>query len=335
MKSLQGDDFYAMLNNKKELRKLFINNDSAYQQANSWMLDTPYDIRDNVLLNILHNYKTNIAKKKPFDINFKKKKDIVSSMDVLAKYWNTGKKSKYHPLYDMSFESSNQRLHRLPATSRLIYNKMLNRWILSVPNFLDKPIEKNRRQVIALDPGVRTFLTGYDNSGNAFEFGKNDISGLARLLHRRNQLQSKMTMLSSKKKRNHRRALLRINYRLKNLINDAHRRVIVFLTKNYKEIHIPKLNFHNLGKMSKKTKAKTVAWNHCLFVDRLVSYSASQKTNVIVCTEEYTSKTCSSCGNLKNNLGSNKTYNCSSCNKVFDRDINAAKNILLKSLFRN
>ena len=30
--------------------------------------------------------------------------------------------------------------------------------------------------VIALEPGVRTFITGYDPSGQAVEWGKNDIS---------------------------------------------------------------------------------------------------------------------------------------------------------------
>ena len=45
--------------------------------------------------------------------------------------------------------------------------------------------------------------------------------------------------------------------------------------------------------------------------------------------EDYTSKTCSSCGDLKDDLGSNKTYSCSSCSSIFDRDFNAAY-IMLK-----
>lgn len=46
--------------------------------------------------------------------------------------------------------------------------------------------------------------------------------------------------------------------------------------------------------------------------------------------ESYTSKTCGRCGNLNNKLGGNKIYKCTNCNLVIDRDINGARNILLK-----
>ena len=44
--------------------------------------------------------------------------------------------------------------------------------------------------------------------------------------------------------------------------------------------------------------------------------------------DEYmTSKTCHNCKNIKNDLGSNKIYNCMNCNIKIDRDINASINI--------
>jgi len=48
--------------------------------------------------------------------------------------------------------------------------------------------------------------------------------------------------------------------------------------------------------------------------------------------EYRTSKCCSNCGNLKNDLGSNKEYNCEKCLKKYDRDVNASKNILIKGI---
>ena len=43
---------------------------------------------------------------------------------------------------------------------------------------------------------------------------------------------------------------------------------------------------------------------------------------------ESTSKTCSNCGHINNNLKlSDRTYNCSKCGMELDRDINAAINI--------
>lgn len=53
---------------------------------------------------------------------------------------------------------------------------------------------------------------------------------------------------------------------------------------------------------------------------------------LIDCTEEYTSKTCTRCGRINHNLGSNKVFTCASCKLIIDRDINGARNILLKNL---
>ncbi|RLN71817.1 hypothetical protein BBJ29_004858 [Phytophthora kernoviae] len=53
---------------------------------------------------------------------------------------------------------------------------------------------------------------------------------------------------------------------------------------------------------------------------------------VVECEEEYTSKTCSSCGGIKDNLGGNSTYACLSCHAVHDRDVNAGKNIFHKNM---
>jgi len=54
--------------------------------------------------------------------------------------------------------------------------------------------------VISLDPGVRTFMTGYDPSGTAVEWGKNDIGRVYRLCHAYDKLQSKRDQIHVKKK---------------------------------------------------------------------------------------------------------------------------------------
>ena len=57
-------------------------------------------------------------------------------------------------------------------------------------------------------------------------------------------------------------------------------------------------------------------------------------TSAVVVEEDYNSKTCPSCGHLKDDLGSLKIYSCVECFSVFDRDFNAAENIVLKYLQR-
>ena len=53
---------------------------------------------------------------------------------------------------------------------------------------------------------------------------------------------------------------------------------------------------------------------------------------VVICTEEYTSKTCGSCGYIHKKLGGSKEFCCPQCKTNLDRDINGARNILLRYL---
>ncbi|KAL3664175.1 hypothetical protein V7S43_011056 [Phytophthora oleae] len=59
---------------------------------------------------------------------------------------------------------------------------------------------------------------------------------------------------------------------------------------------------------------------------------ATRLATVIDCKEEYTSKTCSTCGEIKDNLGGNHVFRCTACGAVLDRDVNAARNIFHKNM---
>ena len=56
---------------------------------------------------------------------------------------------------------------------------------------------------------------------------------------------------------------------------------------------------------------------------------------VLECTEEYTSKTCTRCGVIKRNLGGSEIYSCEHCDLLTLRDINGARNILIKYIERH
>jgi putative transposase len=59
-----------------------------------------------------------------------------------------------------------------------------------------------------------------------------------------------------------------------------------------------------------------------------------QNCHLEIVTEEYTSKTCTKCGNIKYDLYGAETYRCSNgeCNLILDRDINGARNIYIKNI---
>ena len=52
---------------------------------------------------------------------------------------------------------------------------------------------------------------------------------------------------------------------------------------------------------------------------------------IVLWTEEYTSKTYGHCGAL-NNVGSRDIFSCNKCNIIIDRDVNGARNIAIKRL---
>lgn len=168
--------------------------------------------------------------------------------------------------------------------------------------------------MIFLDPGVKNFVVGYDPSGKVITWGENDIGRIARLLHYKRKLQGRIDLEpKNKKRRSMRTALLRIGEKIHNLVNDMHKKLAKFLCSNYSNIFLSRLNFHNIKRLDKKSKAKLAALQHCKFLDSLEYKARLYGSKVHEVNEAYTSKTCSNCGFIKQNLKNQNTYNCSNC----------------------
>jgi putative transposase len=84
--------------------------------------------------------------------------------------------------------------------------------------------------------------------------------------------------------------------------------------------------------IGKKTSNNMLQLSHYKFKCRLLNYTKLQDTTVIICDESFTSKTCGHCGTIKNKLAGCEVYKCINCKSTIDRDINGARNILIKSL---
>ena len=56
---------------------------------------------------------------------------------------------------------------------------------------------------------------------------------------------------------------------------------------------------------------------------------------VVIRTEEYTSKTCGSCGHIHKKLGGSKVFSCPQCKTKLDRNINGGRNILLRYITKS
>ena len=129
----------------------------------------------------------------------------------------------------------------------------------------------------------------------------------------------------------------RLTRKIKYLIDELHWKSIKYLTDNYKNILIGDLSVKGIvnnrtSVITSMTKRIGLHMSLFKFKERLQYKCNVKNNNYIEVNEKYTSKMCSNCSNYKEDLGANKVYNCNNCKKIIDRDINAARNIYIKTL---
>lgn len=338
--------------NKKQLRAKCINNDNFKTKGKQWVTNTPYDIRDEAMNDVIKAYASNFAKNAKngntnrFDVKFRSIRDNVQSIAILNKHWKRA--GIFHPMAWTKEPIAAAELlpDKLNYDSRLVRDR-LGRYYLCIPKPLDVVSEsqgdmERKSKIIALDPGVRTFCTGYDPSGSVYEWGRGDISRIHRLCHAADKLQSKW---DGKDIRHHqrykyKRAAQRIRNKITNLVDEFHKKLALWSVQNYQVILLPHFETSNMVSRSKrrinsKSARAMLTWSHYRFKMRLISKAREWGTNIVLCDEHHTSKTCGECGFLHQKLGSSKIFNCPKCNQISDRDFNAARNILLRYLVKS
>jgi len=303
--------------NKAIFRSLFLNESSDAVQKNPWLKETPYDVRDEGMNDFLKALKTCYAKGEQFDIKFRSKKDGESSIAVLKKHW---KKNQWFRTFfkaagcETLIRSSEVLPDVLHADSRMVQTRDGKYYLCLV-----KPLEVRgenqapKTRVLSLDPGVRTFLTGYDTSGFIYEWGKQDMQRLKRLGHAVDRVQSKWGSVNHKKRYKLQRVARRIREKIRHLVEDLHRKSIKWMVENFTTIVLPHFGVCQMvqkgasRKLRKSTVREMLTWSHgrfrTLLLGKIREYPWCQ---VVICTEEYTSKTCGKCGCVHSNLGGSK-----------------------------
>lgn len=314
--------------------------------ANPWLLETPYEIRDAAMCEVLDAYTSNFAKqiKKPghrFQIQYRSKKASQAAIMIRGRQF---KKGVFYPSFfgKEPIYSSEPLPDTVNYDCKLLQTR-LGHYYMCIPMPLAPASENQARRqgsVVALDPGVRTFQTAYDPSGKIIEFGKNDIGHIYRICHHMDNLQARIaTDATIRHKGRYRmwRAWRKMQWRIRNLVDDCHKKMIKFLCSNYDVILLPSFETQQMvararRKIRSKTARAMMTWSHYLFKQRLLFKRQEYPwCKVAICNEAYTSKTCGGCGVLHQKLGGNKTFKCPSCGIVLDRDVNGARNILLKN----
>ena len=338
---------------KQKLRELFIHNKNYINDH--WMMQSSvYELRDQALETLENNinsmkqklkvdkkyknckYKDSDFKKIAIKLlKFKSKKFELktnASITILSKFWNPKTPRSFH--YSLLSKKSIKKSHNLPEKVNhtvKILRTPTKRYIMIEPYKLSiENQDRKDKNMVFIDPGSKIFLNCYDPEGTIIKIGENDLSKIARLLHYSSKIQSKKSKTKKKnKKKRLRQSLLKNNEKIRNMVKDMHNKASKFLCEKYTNIYIPKLNFHTMTNLGKKYKEKLKSLKLCSFVDCLKNQSIKYNSQVKIVTEEYTTKTCGSCG-IMGKCGKKRVFNCKNCKVSLDRDDNGSRNIMIK-----
>lgn len=342
---------------KYDLRKVVLNSDLPY-----WIKESPYHLKVNGIYDANAAFKASrkSGTKQPSCGKFRSTRDRIQSIKFRVEDFKKGTwlpsvtkglnflASEQIPTRDVEYRQKQKdgtyktclREQSWNAETQLVYDK--KRWFAVFPIEL-KPENSQSQSMIALDPGVRSFLTGFD--GEKFvDIGNQDITRIYRLGQHIDKLISNKTTLKGRHNKHKRQELQkkidRLFIRIKNLIDEVHKKVAKWLTTEYRVIFLPTFESSQMvaksGQKKRKLNSKTVRqmlnWAHYRFKQTLKFHALKRGATVIDVTEEYTSKTCTKCGHVHQNLGGSKHFKCPHCGHSMPRDWNGALGIFLKAL---
>ena len=191
-----------------------------------------------------------------------------------------------------------------------------------------KPFEKTGKSV-GVDTGIKELAILSD--GNSYENIKSLKTKLKKLKYEQRQLSKKVKGSQSRNKQKIKLAL--VHEQITNIRKDYLHKVSTEIIKNHDVISVEDLAVKNIMK------------NHCLAQAMsdvslgafytMLEYKANWNDKQFVKINRFfpSSKTCSSCGWIKQDLTlSIREWTCESCGEHHDRDVNAAKNILKQGI---
>ncbi len=199
------------------------------------------------------------------------------------------------------------------------------RWFVSVQVEMDQPALKPLpHHVIGVDVGISHLAVTSD--GEVFENPK-ALRATEKKLRQLNKSVSRKRKGSNNRKKAAVK-LARQHYRVSNIRKDTIHKATSAITKQASTIVIESLNISGMMKNRKLSKAMADAGLGEFH--RQLTYKVGRSGGQLIRADRFfpSSKTCSKCGAVKDDLTlSDRTFRCSECGLTIDRDLNAAINL--------
>lgn len=211
------------------------------------------------------------------------------------------------------------------VTKQVTISKKANKYFASILVEINdyNPKDTNRKISVGVDLGIENLAV----LSNEERFGSNqklkaNLRKLAKLQRR----------LARKVKGSNRRARAKLKIQKLHFQIAKQRQAILhqlsnYLTKTFDIITIEDLNVKGMVKNRKLSRAIHDAGFG--YLRQMIEYKAKLRNNIIVIANRFfpSSKTCSHCGKIKENISlSERVFECE-CGLVIDRDLNASLNL--------
>jgi putative transposase len=300
-----------------------------------WSEETPYQIRSVAIRDACQAVS---AAKRRFqesgfqEVGFRSRKNPVQSCYIPKSAFRSG------GVYPTLSRGELRKVEEVPKEHRdlrLVCER--GRWFLIVPVQQKRCVAENQGRVVALDPGIRSFQTFYSESGCG-KLGAGDFGQIQRLCSYMDDLISRRRLETRRfRKRSLRRAIVSMQVRLRNLVDELHHKVAAFLVKNFDVIVLPTFETSEMVRRgARKLRAKSVrsmlTFAHYRFKMFLKHKAFEYGKLVLDQNEAWTSKTVSWTGEVNQKLGGAKTVRSASTGVSMDRDYNGARGIFLRAL---
>ena len=248
---------------------------------------------------------------------------------------------------------------KIKKTAILKYDSKKDKFFLYYKEKINKDEEKDINKIGSFDLGLRTFLTGISNN-YTIEYGSQINEHIKKILEKMDKIKKKKTVKDKNKYikkqnpiqnikqlfeikpinkhkliKNKRKHLLKYEKYLSNYINDVHWQIVNNMTNRFDYIILGNFSTKNMvesDSTSKMNKRIGNALKIYQFKQKL-KYKCLIKGCKYKEIDEYmTTQCCSNCSKVNPNIKGKKIFECKNCNHVYDRDINSAKNIFMKSI---
>jgi IS605 OrfB family transposase len=320
-----------------------------------WEVNTPKEMRAGAVNDVCKAYKTAMTNLRDgnihhFRLGFKKKnnpnKSIVISKN--SKIQIDDKKMSFHRNFfdkdTIYFKIKNKKYKNIQITNDCRIIKSKNKYWLIVP--VEEKIKDKKRPVnyCGVDMGIKTFATTFGNNG-CLEYKHDYVKIKLEKLNakidilKKNRIRQKRVSRTINK-RISKRIFNKYENRKINIVNELHWKTINNMVSNNDFIMYGDIKSHDIVShgikynYKKKLNRDFNDLKFYKFKERLKYKVELENKKVFFINESYTTQTCSFCGNMYK-PGFSRVYNCPSCKVNIGRDVNAAKNILMKGIILN